>query len=220
MHLLFAQIPFFWLSALWLLTAIGLLLLLRRAPWRLLLNAENLNIFIGTSCAVLALWLIRAGLGPSLRLHLLGATALTLMFRPAFALLALSLIVGGLSAWDHQLAAFAPNLLMMGVLPVAVSWLTHRLAQRWLPPNFFVYVYLNAFASGALSMLSVGLGSALYLALMGGYSGHYLLTQYVPAYVLLAWGEALLTGMAMTLMVVWKPQWVATFSDWRYLDRR
>lgn len=220
MHMVFTQIPFPWLSGMWVLTAAVLVLLWRRAPWQLLLNAENLNIFLGASFAVLALWLVRAGLGPNLRLHLLGATALTLMFRPSFALLALSLILGGISTWDHQFAAFAPNLLIMGVLPVTVSWLTHHLAQRWLPPNFFIYVYLNAFASAALSMLAVGLSGAVYLLLSGRHDGHYLLSQYLPAYVLLAWGEALLTGMAMTLMVVWKPTWVSTFSDRRYLDRR
>ncbi|SEQ77926.1 Uncharacterized membrane protein [Solimonas aquatica] len=219
MHLLCPPLPFPLLSALWLLTLGGLWLLAQRAPWRLLLNAENFNIFLGASAAVLALWLVRAGLGPNLRLHLIGATALTLMFRPTFALLALSLIVGGFSVFDHQLSAFLPNLLLMGVLPVAVSWASHRLAQRFLPPNFFVYVYLNAFASAALSMLSVGLAGLICLAL-NGRSSHYLLSQYLPAFVLLAWSEALLTGMAMSLMVVWKPRWVSTFSDAWYLRGR
>lgn len=219
MHLLCPPLPFPLLSAVWLLALGGLWWLAQRAPWRLLFNAENLNIFLGACAAVLALWLVRAGLGPNLRLHLIGATALTLMFRPTFALLALSLIVGGFSLWDHQFSAFLPNLMLMGVLPVTVSWITHRLAQRFLPPNFFVYVYLNAFASAALSMLAVGAAGLICLA-MSGRDSHYLMSQYLPAFVLLAWAEALLTGMAMSVMVVWKPRWVATFSDSWYLRGR
>ena len=37
--------------------------------------------------------------------------------------------------------------------------------------------------------------------------------------MLLAWGEAFATGMLVTLMVVYKPEWVSTFDDARYLGR-
>jgi uncharacterized membrane protein len=37
---------------------------------------------------------------------------------------------------------------------------------------------------------------------------------------MLAFGEATLTGMLMTLFVVYKPAWVGTFDDARYLRRR
>jgi uncharacterized membrane protein len=40
---------------------------------------------------------------------------------------------------------------------------------------------------------------------------------YLPFYILMAWGEAFMTGAAVTLIVVWKPQWIATFNDERYL---
>jgi uncharacterized membrane protein len=36
----------------------------------------------------------------------------------------------------------------------------------------------------------------------------------------MAWGEAFTTGALVTLMVVWKPEWIATFSDQRYLAPR
>ncbi len=39
-------------------------------------------------------------------------------------------------------------------------------------------------------------------------------------WLLLAFGEATLTGMIVTLAVVYKLQWVATFDDARYLGRR
>jgi uncharacterized circularly permuted ATP-grasp superfamily protein len=37
--------------------------------------------------------------------------------------------------------------------------------------------------------------------------------EYVPYLVYLAFGEATVTGMALTLAVVYRPQWVATFDD-------
>jgi len=36
----------------------------------------------------------------------------------------------------------------------------------------------------------------------------------------MGWSEAFISGMLVTVMVVWRPQWVATFSDERYLLRR
>jgi len=37
--------------------------------------------------------------------------------------------------------------------------------------------------------------------------------------VCLAFGEATISGMLMTLLVVYRPSWVATFDDGRYLQR-
>ena len=44
--------------------------------------------------------------------------------------------------------------------------------------------------------------------------------EYTPYLVYLAFGEATLTGMLVTLAVVYRPQWVATFDDARYIDGR
>jgi len=49
------------------------------------------------------------------------------------------------------------------------------------------------------------------------YPTQYLLEEYLPFYLLIAWAKAFATGMMMTLMVVYKPEWVATFDDARYL---
>jgi len=37
--------------------------------------------------------------------------------------------------------------------------------------------------------------------------------------VYLSFGEATISGMLMTLFVVYRPSWVATFDDSRYLQR-
>ena len=46
------------------------------------------------------------------------------------------------------------------------------------------------------------------------------LDDYVPYLVYLAFAEGTLSGMLITLLVVYRPQWVATFDDLRYLKRQ
>jgi len=57
----------------------------------------------------------------------------------------------------------------------------------------------------------------LFLALAGAYPWDYLINEYFPYFLLLGFSEAWLSGMAMTLFVVYRPEWVITFDDSRYL---
>lgn len=45
-------------------------------------------------------------------------------------------------------------------------------------------------------------------------------SDYLLASVLLAWGEALTSGMLMTVFVVYRPAWVMLFDDARYIVGR
>jgi len=219
MNLISAHIPVAWLWGFWLGALLLAGLLVRRTAWSMLLRRGNLNVFLGATVAVLALWLIKAGVKPGLSFHLLGATALTLMFRPMFALLSMALIVLAMAAWQGEYAAFAANWLLMGALPVGVSWGIYRLVDGRLTNHLFVYIFLNAFFGAAITILILGGVSTAFLAASGAYPLDYLLDDYAPFFLLMAWGEAFATGMMVTLMVVWKPEWVATFDDRRYLDR-
>ncbi|HNQ04095.1 MAG TPA: energy-coupling factor ABC transporter permease [Thiobacillaceae bacterium] len=219
MQLLSAHIPAPWLQLSWLLALVLMLLVARRAAWFMLRDRANLNVFLGATVAVLGLWLIKTGIKPGLAFHLLGATALTLMFRPLFALLSVGLITAALSVWQGEFAAFAVNWLMLGALPVGVSWSIFRLVDGRLPNHLFIYIFLNAFFGAAVAILMVGLFSTAFIALSGAYSLDYLRGEYLPYFLLIAWSEAFLTGMLITIMVVWRPEWVATFDDHRYLNR-
>lgn len=217
MNLVSSHIPAEWLAALWLMLAILAILMWRKANWSMLTSTANVNVFLGASVALLGLWLIKAGIRPGLNLHLLGATALTLMFRPWFAILALALVIGGLTLHNGEFSAYPANLLMMGVLPVTVSWAIYRLVDGKLPNHFFIYVFLNGFLGGAIAMASVGVASTLYALATGVYTFDYLAENYLPFYFLMAWAEAFSTGMIITILVVYRPEWVATFDDRRYL---
>jgi uncharacterized membrane protein len=217
MNIVSHLIPAEWIWVLWAALALGGLFLARRCAWRMLADRDNLNVFLGATVAVLGLWLIKTGIKPGLHFHMLGATALTLMFRPGFALLALALVTLAVTLLSGEYNALPANILIMGAVPVAVSWGIFRLADRRFINHLFVYIFVNAFFGAALAITAVGLASTAFAAATGAYPLAYLLDEYLPYYLLMAWAEAFATGMLVTLMVVYKPQWVATFDDRRYL---
>lgn len=191
-----------------------------RAPWRRLADPAQQHVLFGAMVFLFGLWLIKAGVRPGLDLHFIGATALTLMFGPRLALLAVSGVLAantlaGAGSWP----GFALSVLVVAALPVAVSHAVFRAADRHLPNHLFVYVFANGFFGAALAVLASGAAICLLLAGAGVYDWAYLGREYLPYYVLLAWGEALMTGMAVTLMVVYRPRWIPTFDDARYLSR-
>jgi len=194
---------------------------LRGACWERLRQGQQLHVFAGSIVACMLFWSIAGSVGRGLSFHLLGATIFTLMFGARFALFGLTICLGGvtlagLAGWS----AFGLNALLMAALPVAVSAGIHRLVDTRLPNHFFVYVLAGAFLNGGLAMAANGLASTVALWLAGVRPGAYLFTEYLPYYLLLAWGEALVTGMLMTILVVYRPAWVASFDDARYLVGR
>lgn len=195
---------------------------LRSGDWRRLLEPVRQNLFLGATVAVLALWQIRTGIKPGLAFHLYGIAALTLMFgfwRAAFSgvLVLLMNAVFGRGSWR----ALGLDALVMTALPAAVSWGTYRLLDRWLPNHFFIYVLGNGFFGAALSVAAIGLVTTVVMAAAGVYSLEYLFANYTPyASVLISWGEAFMTGMAVTLMAVYRPAWLETFDDARYIQNK
>jgi uncharacterized membrane protein len=207
-------------SSLWLAAVVYAILLAGAcltAPWEKILDKEGSNIFFGAVAFVAVVWILRAGIEPGHNYHLLGATALCLMFGWQFALVAVSLVLlittwQGPAGWE----TFAINALVMGAVPVLFTRIMLYACQRWLPHNFFIYIFINAFLTGALSMLLCGFAASAVLSLAAADSlpgGSYL--QVIP---LLMFGEAFLNGMIMILLVAYKPRWVATFHDHWYLD--
>jgi uncharacterized membrane protein len=194
---------------------------LMSGDWRQLADPQRMNLFLGATVAVLALWQIRAGVKPGLSFHLYGMAALTLMFgfwRATFAgvLILLANAAFGRGSW----ASLGADALLTGALPSAVSWGVFRLLDRYLPNHFFIYVLGNGFFGAVLSVVAIGLATTVLMALGGAYPLDYLLTQYTPYAMLISWGEAFTTGMMITVMVVYRPDWVESFDDARYIQNK
>lgn len=193
----------------------------RRAPWRVLNDSARLNVWLGTIVVLILLWNLKAGVKPGLSLHLLGAMAITLCFDWALAFVGLCLALAGatlngVAGWE----AFALNALLMGGVGVAASHGIHRLVSKILPSHFFIYIFANGFFGAGLSVLAVGAASCLLFVLDGAYSAEYLSGEYLPYFLLLGFSEAWLSGMAITLFVVYRPGWVSTFADKQYIANK
>lgn len=181
-------------------------------------ESSRLNLLLGACVTLMVLWSIKAGVKPGLDFHVLGATALTLMFGWRLALFGLALVTVGVTlaesgAWH----ALSINFLLMGALPVAVSHGIFRFVDAKLPNHFMIYVFLCGFFGAALAMAATGLGATAIMALSATYTFDYLSSQYLPYFILMGWSEAMLTGMGVSLMAVYRPAWVSTFDDSRYL---
>ncbi len=205
--------------------ALILLWAVLRAPWRRLGDGGQLNVWLGTIVVLAVVWGLKAGVKPGLNLHLLGATAFTLMFGRHLALIGLSVVLAavtlnaalnGVAAWQ----AFALNALALAVFPVLVAHAILRGVERFLPAHIFVYIFVAAFIGAAVTVAATGALTTGLLWLSGAYAAHVLLYEYLPFYALLGFSEAWFNGAAITLMVVYFPHWVGSFDDRRYLVQR
>jgi uncharacterized membrane protein len=192
-----------------------------KAPWSLLKESELLNVWLGMIVLLTLIWSLKAGVKPGLSLHLLGATVFTLSFGPHLAFIGLSLVLFGISLnREAGFLAYALNALLMAGVGVLLSQAIHRMVFRLLPRHFFVYIFANGFFGAALTVFGVGLVAAIVLAIAGAYEWAYLASEYLPYFLLLGFSEAWLSGMLMTLFVIYRPNWVATFDDSSYLANK
>jgi len=211
-------LPAPWLWGSHLAYALVLLYALYRAPWWHLRGAESLNVLLGACVAAMLVWTLKAGISPGLYFHSLGATTLTLMFGWQFAIIAtgvitLAITISGGAGWE----SYAANALVMGVVPVLVSYGIYAMVDRRLPNHFFIYVFLSAYGGGVLSIVGTGLAAMVLLTLSGVYPLARVTHEFLPYIPLLAFPEGFLNGMLMTGLIVLRPQWVSTFDDERYL---
>lgn len=194
---------------------------LRTASWRRLADSGQLNVWLGVVVVLTLLWSMKAGVKPGLNLHLLGATTFTLMFGRQLAIVGLSIVMAavtlnGAAGWE----AYGLNVLVTAVFPCFAADLLLKIVVRYLPPNFFCYIFCAAFFGAAVAVVSTGLLSTIVLWLAGVYSAEMLFEDYFPYFALIGFAEAWLNGAAITLMVVYHPSWVGSFDDRRYLFKR
>ncbi|QEP44001.1 hypothetical protein D5085_13265 [Ectothiorhodospiraceae bacterium BW-2] len=188
------------------------------APWHKVRSLENLNILLLSTALLSVVWQLKIGLHPSLGFHLLGATLFTLMFGWQFALMALTLILlvtFGVS--DMLWPALGWSGLISVIIPILFSYTLLKVAQSHLPHNFFIYVLLNGFLCGGLSLLLAVGSTASLLLLTESYSWEFLSTKYLPFLPMMMLVEGFFSGMLITSLVIFRPEWVSTFDDRRYL---
>lgn len=179
----------------------------------------SLNLCLGSACALIVLWSMDINTGLGLSLHLIGIAAVVIMIGPELALLSgLLAALALMLVKPLELSVVPLSILVFVVLPVMVMhWLIH-LEKKLSSRNFFVFIMLNGFVGGMLTISLVTLASVL-VSLLAGASwtdNHSMLMMYIP---LLAMPEGILNGMVVSGFMVYVPEWVRMLDERRY-DRR
>ena len=192
----------------------------QRVPWKKLIKQQEIqHVFLGAIVLLLTIWGIKAGISPGLGFHHLGATLFTLMFGWQLAIIGLlitlasSLLLLDIPDW----ASLGINGLVSIVIPVFTSYGILKLSHRWLPDNFFIYIFICAFFGAGIAIAVSRLAALTLLLTIDVYPSAKLMEeslQYIPLFM---FPEAFVTGMLITIFVVYKPTWISTFDDDRYL---
>ena len=201
-------------AAEWLLGTALLAGALWTRPWRML----NGPLLTPTLAAVVLLpwaWLMPQWLPPALPLAWSGACLLALALGWPLAVLVLSAVAAQV-AWfgDAPIAWVGAQWLWLGLLPATLAMALGAVMRRCLPDHLFIYILGRGFLG---TVLCTFLAGWLHEAL------HHSLSQVgmddaVLARWLMAWGDGFMTGGIIAIAVAFFPQYLATWSDRRYLS--
>lgn len=187
--------------------ALGVALALR--PWRLL-RGPLITPAIGALVLLPPLWLTPQLMPEGLHVQFSGASLLVLMLGWPLALPVLALVA--LLVWSLGSAGaldVVARLWWLGVVPATLALGLGGALRRWLPPNPFVYTLGRGFLGSAVAVFAAA-------ALMQ-WAHPVAADRALVAAWLMAWGDAVLTGLLVAVFVAFRPQWLATWSDARYL---
>ena len=211
------------------LALIALILALLLRPWRQLLNRRPLvtqssGDASGLWTPLLATWVVLPWMWALPTLHQMplqlqwsGACLVLLML--GWPLAVLTLLAVGVITWLLSPSLSVPATLALtvwhGLVPATLAMGWGALLRRFLGTKVFVYLFGRGFFGTVVCLFIAGL-----LAQAAG--------EQLPgvqqelgkiARWLMAWGDGIVTGMLVSIFAVYKPQWLATWSDDIYLQR-
>nr|WP_319566442.1 hypothetical protein [uncultured Rhodoferax sp.] len=198
------------------LATLALLAALLFRPWQLLTGGTRLTPLLATLTLVPWLWAM-----PSLHkmpLQLQGSAACLVVLMLGWPLAVPVLCVVGVMAalispmsWDTALDLTV----WLGLIPATLALAMGAAVRRWIGLHLFVYVLVRAFLGTAVCVFVAGVLAQWMGHSMPGIDDNLSLV----AHWLIAWGDAFMTGMLTVLMVAFKPDWLATWSDKLYLKK-
>lgn len=103
-----------------------------------------------------------------------------------------------------------------GIVPATFAMLWGIVLRRYLGTRVFVYIFGRGFVGSVISLFAAGcLSAALGHELPGVNEDLTSIARW-----LMAWGDAVVTGMLGAVFVAYKPEWLATWSDDLYLHKK
>jgi len=215
-----------WIDAALLLVALGAALAAQ--PWRMLASRKPLvheshgtpsalwTPLLATLVLLPWLWALPSLHAMPLQLQWSGACLVVLMLGWPLAVLVL-LATGALTGLIASMDAAEALLVTVwqGLVPASLALLLGSLLRKFTGEQMFVYILGRAFIGTALCGFAASvLAQSLGQSLPGVGPGLSLVAHW-----LMAWGDAIVTGMLCAVFVAFKPEWLATWSDRLYLRR-
>jgi len=208
-----------WMALLGLVVVLGFAL--RQMIWDDLFVPGRVQQFLFATVALALVWSMRVEAVDGLALHFLGMAVITLVFGWRLALLMVSVVGFALAALGVVDFLEVPLMVLLsGALPVAAAWTLLRFSERHLPPHIFIYMYVVGFVGGSLTVLVTMMAYSLVFGLFTDVPWDVIGSEYFQYTLLLVLPEGVLNGMIITGLIMFRPEWVATYSDARYVDGR
>jgi len=198
-------------------------------PWLVLRREPIQHAWLGTLVFLALLWTARATLGGGVVIQLMGATLVVTMFGLPMALVTLAIAnvisLIGLAylagqAWqDIHWVSLAPRFIWMAAVPALVTAGLQATLRHWLPRHLFIFILGHGYFAALVAAIVAGVLRLAWL-MLAGHGGEAGLTvgDWLTGVVIIAFGEAFLTGMLVAIFVIYRPQWVVTFTDAEYLE--
>ena len=187
---------------------------------QLVLDKKCQHLVFGSAACVFILWMFRTGIYDGLNVHFLWLSALTLLLGFRWAIFSATIALLGVTIFGKESIDMLGINFLLGVLaPISLTYGIYSLTFHKLPRHIFTYIFLCAFIPGALTIALKMLALSGYFYLDGLYSWHIIEDNYLMISTLMLFPEAMFNGMTITLLIIYKPEWVYTFYDRLYLDK-
>ena len=187
---------------------------------QLVLDKKCQHLVFGSAACVFILWMFRTGIYDGLNVHFLWLSALTLLLGFRWAIFSASIALLGVTIFGKESIDMLGVNFLVGILaPISLTYGIYSLTFHKLPRHIFTYIFLCAFIPGALTIALKMLALSGYFYLDGLYSWHIIEDNYLMISTLMLFPEAMFNGMTITLLIIYKPEWVYTFYDKLYLDK-
>ena len=187
---------------------------------QLISDKKSQHLVFGSAACVFMLWMFRTGIYDGLTVHFLWLSALPLLLGFRWSIFSATLALLGVTLFGKESIEMLGVNFLLGVLaPITLTYGFYSLTFHKLPRHIFIYIFLCAFFPGALAIGLKMLALSGYFYLDGMYSWYTIQQNYLMLTTLMLFPEAMFNGMTITMLIIYKPEWVYTFHDKLYLDK-
>jgi uncharacterized membrane protein len=188
--------------------------------WRLQRETQRQHLLFASSVAVMVLWLVRTDVMLGLSAHVLGMTALTLLVGWRQAVVgSLFPVVGSVLVGAEPWQTVGLAGLIVAALPIGVTHLLWRISDRLLPSNMAIYLGVCALLGSVLAAALARLAVLGLLLLAGAFTFAAVGKDYLTLLPLTLLPEGVINVIAVSMLAAWRPQWLMTLRQQRYLSR-